>query len=103
MVHPRRVQSQGSCDVFRSAQGKKLFLQSYALFNREIWLVMLSYMLPYLLIWSGSEENKDLDGLILKMIDEYLNSDCVDFAFITSIMEMFIKLKTYPLRPVLGF
>ena len=57
---------------------------------------MLSYMLPYLLIWSGSEENKDLDGLIL-------NSDCVDFVFITSIMEMFIKLKTYPLRPVLGF
>mgnify|MGYP004678826265 FL=1 len=61
---------------------------------------MLSYLLPYLLIWSGNNGDDDLDVLVLRMIKEYLSSDCVDFDFITSIMEMFIKLKTYPFEVV---
>lgn len=63
---------------------------------------MLSYLLPYLLIWSGNNGDDDLDVLVLTMIKEYLSSDCVDFDFITSIMEMFIKLKTYPFETVCG-
>ena len=63
---------------------------------------MLSYLLPYLLIWSGNNGDDDLDVFVLRMIKEYLSSDCVDFDFITSIMEMFIKLKTYPFETVCG-
>ena len=74
-------------------QGKKLFLQSYPFFNREIWLELLSYLIPYILIWCQQDEQEDVRTMVLKMITEYINSDFVDLAFITRIMEMFVKQK----------
>lgn len=74
-------------------QGKKLFLQSYPFFNREIWLELLSYLIPYILIWCQQDEQEDVSTMVLKMITEYINSDFVDLAFITRIMEMFVKQK----------
>ena len=74
-------------------QGKKLFLKSYPFFNREIWLELLSYLIPYILIWCQQDDQGDISLMALKMITEYINSDCVDLAFITRIMEMFVKQK----------
>ena len=95
------VKEDGSVDVkarwlirvMSNRKGKKLFLQSYPFFNREIWLELLSYLIPYILIWCQQDEQEDVSTMVLKMITEYINSDFVDLAFITRIMEMFVKQK----------
>ena len=91
------IRVMSNCKVFYShrckLQGKKLFLKSYPFFNREIWLELLSYLIPYILIWCQQDEQKDVSLMALKMITEYITSDYVDLAFLTQIMEMFIKQK----------
>ena len=57
-------------------QGKKLFLKSYSFFNREIWLELLSYLIPYILIWCQQDKQDDVNVMALRMITEYINSDC---------------------------
>ena len=79
-------------------KGKKLLLNACSIFTQPQWLVLLSYILPYILIWSDDEQQKDIDNVVFEMIKAYILSNEVDLTFITNILEMYIKLKTYPLK-----
>ena len=76
-------------------KGKKLFLAAIPFFTKEVWRVMLSILIPYLLIWTGDERQRDVTDRTLQTIREFLESEQVDLDFLTAVLGSFILQKTY--------
>ena len=56
---------------------------------------MLSILIPYLLIWTGDERQRDVTDRTLQTIREFLESEQVDLDFLTAVLGSFILQKTY--------
>ena len=77
-------------------KGKKLFLNSYPYFDYAIWCKLLSTLLPYVLVWTKDDSQRDVTDRVLMMMKEFLASEHVDLDLVSRVLYSLINQKTYP-------